>query len=145
MRRSPKANGNRESLTTTMASTKGTSTQGTGVPSSILRLGGFVPTIMTGVRNLAHYKLLRDHVELQQAPYNQHTINAQYAPAVAVRFYLDILSGLTSKHKAHHYYTGHFLLHMEPFDFYTNPLHTAQRNVRSWLRRLWVCNCFCRR
>lgn len=56
-----------------------------GFPSSILRFGVFVPTIIVGAQSLDHYKLLRHHSELEHAPYNPHTINAQYAAAVAVR------------------------------------------------------------
>ncbi|KAK2768345.1 hypothetical protein FQN54_000199 [Arachnomyces sp. PD_36] len=61
--------------------------RGTGLPAAILRFGGFIPTLMTGIRNLNHYRLLRHHLELGDAPYNQHSISAQYAAAITVRPY----------------------------------------------------------
>lgn len=107
--------------------------KGTGAPSSILRIGGFVPTIMAGARTLNHYNLLRHHPELEHAPYNPHTISAQYAAAVAVRILSSHALYRAKKFKAHQSYTGDFLLLMVHLIILTYHLLTTECNLRNGL------------
>ena len=107
-------------------------TKGTGIFSAILRAGAFIPTIIAGARCLEHYKLLRNHPELEHSPYNTHTISAQYTVAVAVR----VLSRFNRLYRAQELYTdlklaGHFLLLMVHIIIPTVFLLSSECNLRN--------------